>query len=165
MGFGPPAGLQLRDINSPARGRLIVPSYYSDARFYDNGILKSKVFMMYSDNSGKTWKATDPIKNGKKIFPIARGIIGNEAQAVELPGGDLLVSARPLFGSRLHARSSDGGITWSPFVRIKDLPMPFIGCEGSIFSYPTAKSQLTLILYIRDQTLTRRCGEKDTGII
>ena len=85
IGFGPPAGLQLRDPASPAKGRLVVPSYYSDARFYDNGILMSKVFMMISDDAGKTWTTTDDVKNGNGVMPIFRGIIGNECQAVELP--------------------------------------------------------------------------------
>jgi len=147
IGFGPPSGLQLRDPESPAKGRLLVPAYASSSPFYDNGLLSS-VYMLYSDD-GLSWKKTKFIANGR--FPsipfisffvsLFQGILGNECQVIELKGGDLLVNSRTIFGHRIEARSQDGGLTWTPFEPVKELPSPLVGCEGSIVA-PEGGSKL-----------------------
>lgn len=130
LGFGPPGGIELKDPKSPASGRLLVPSYRSNSLLYDNGILFSSVYIMYSDDGGESWQNSEFISNGP--FSL-NAVMGNEVQAAELSGGDIVINARPLSGNRLQATSKDGGLTFTPFQRVANLPGPkFVGCEGSI---------------------------------
>lgn len=128
VGFGPPAGVQLR--RSRHAGRLVVPMYASWAPVYDNGVLLSSAMAMLSDDGGRTWRTSPAVPNGF-LGPL-RGRAGNEGQIVELPGGGLLLNARTLYGARMQARSEDGGESWGALTRAPSLPMPLMGCEGSI---------------------------------
>ena len=126
--FGPPAGLQLRAPGGAHRGRLLIPGYYSTMPLYDNGLATSS-FVLLSDDHGATWRESRDVPNG--LGGVLAGRAGNEAQLVELPGGEVLINSRTLYGTRLQARSADGGETWSAMERTS-LPNPLVGCEGSI---------------------------------
>jgi sialidase-1 len=128
VAFGPPAGLQLRAPGGAHRGRLLIPAYYSTMPIYDNGLATSN-FVLLSDDHGATWRESRDVPNGPG--GLLAGRAGNEAQLVELPGGEVLINSRTIYGTRLQARSADGGESWSTFERTS-LPNPLVGCEGSI---------------------------------
>ena len=151
VGFGPPAGLQL------ASGRMVIPTYASDALIYDNGILASFAFMVYSDDHGATWSRTSPISNG--AGPLLTGVLGNECQVAEVEPDHVVVNARGLFGARLVARSRDGGLSWTPFAAVPSLPMPLMGCEGSMIalrrsSSNSSRRQVAALLFTGPATTT-----------
>lgn len=88
--IGPATGVQLKN------GRLIIPGRDGDE--------DTKSLVVYSDDSGKTWKKGDLAKPDT-----------NESQAVELADGKLMINMRSENGSGLRgvAISDDGGETWS----------------------------------------------------
>jgi len=57
-----------------------------------------------SDDRGITWRVSPPIAPGS-----------DESKALEVPGGIILQNMRSAGKSRLLARSTDGGITFTPF--------------------------------------------------
>ena len=121
---GPGIGIQIQ--HGPHKGRLIVPCDYTiDER--KPGEAKPRVVRgshaIYSDDHGQTWKL------GGTIAPDM-----NECQVVELAGGrgELLMNMRSYRGKsrRGHARSTDGGKTWSEAVDVPELIEPV--CQASI---------------------------------
>lgn len=125
---GPPGALQL------STGRIVVPSYHGYTRAnLINNLVHGHVLL--SDDEGETWrlpKQHDHYDKGQGLF--------NEAQAVELKNGSVLMNARSLASftppNRLQAVSHDGGETFQGVRHVPELPQPFNGCEGSIVSAP-----------------------------
>ena len=116
--FRAPSGLQILK-NEKSQGRLLVPGYYSTSQIYDNGVWGTKAF---------SWPPTTAARAGKgyvpqTVFEELVGIAGNENQVVELPDGSLLVNSRTWAGSRIQARSEDGGETWTRFARTGRQPV------------------------------------------
>lgn len=100
---GPGVGIQLRS------GRLVIPSYHRP-RLPENltrsEILNSsRAHVMYSDDSGKSWKVGG-VSEAKT----------NECQVVERADGSLILNMRSFHGleRRAIARSDDGGNSWGP---------------------------------------------------
>lgn len=104
---GPGAGIQLE--YGKHKGRLVIPANHSYdeskpdvyRRFGDYGY---GAHVLISDDHGKTWRKSEPIRPGT-----------NESQIVELSDGTLIMNMRSYNGeySRAIATSADGGETWS----------------------------------------------------
>lgn len=78
-------------------------------------------YAIYSDNGGKTWKASK----------MPATLDGDESKVVELPNGDVLMSIRARFGkTRKFAISKDKGETWKELTDYNDLQD--IRCNGDI---------------------------------
>lgn len=78
-------------------------------------------YAIYSDNGGKTWKASK----------MPATLDGDESKVVELPNGDVLMSIRARFGkTRKFAISKDKGETWKELTDYNDLQA--IRCNGDI---------------------------------
>jgi len=85
---------------------------------------------IYSDDLGKTWKRTPPLKDvSGKGYP-------NECQIVEASNGDLVIISRNQGGDtfRKKAISHDSGVTWSN-VDI-DKALPSVACMGGLVRGP-----------------------------
>ncbi len=132
---GPGYGVQL------SSGRLIIPS---DHRVGDETFSHSHV--IYSDDSGKTWK----------LGGISE-LKTNECTAVELADGRLCLNMRSYFGlnRRAVAISRDGGETFGPVRHDEALIEPV--CQGSIVRYalPGEKQTAGPILFSNPASKTR----------
>jgi sialidase-1 len=111
---GPGIGIQLKS------GRLVIPCDNKVA-----GTQARQAHVIYSDDSGATWKLG--------------GVVGpgcNESQVVELANGSLLLNIRSYQGNnrRLVALSKDGGLSWSKPVADETLIEPV--CQASILRVP-----------------------------
>jgi len=108
---GPGCGIQLRS------GRLLIPCDHIEA--------PSKLYfshVIYSDDHGATWKL------GGSAGPAT-----NECEAVELADGSVMLNMRNYDRSkrtRAVARSTDGGLSWSPVRHDDALVEPI--CQASI---------------------------------
>lgn len=122
VGLGPPAGLRL------SSGRLLIPSYHTTVfpGTVDNG-LYSKGHALLSDDDGRTWRLSSDHDFGGRHFP-------NEAQAVELPGGQVAIFARGFLFERTRTVSPDGGDHWGETDVLNTQHEAFSGCEGSTIS-------------------------------
>ncbi len=101
-------------------------------------------YAVYSDDDGETWQVSE------------RAIIGgDEAKVVELNNGDILMSSR-IFGNRLWAKSSDGGITWGPRNSWKEIWGN--ACDADIIRYTSTKDgyEKDRILHTLPNHSTRR---------
>ena len=112
---GPPASLVLRS------GRWLVPcdGLTGDRRIYQATTVFS--FVLVSDDRGETWRQSALLEGG------------NECQAAEFAGGEVLLNMRSRDNKRLQARSADGGATWSD---AKPAKRPVIdgNAQGSIIA-------------------------------
>jgi sialidase-1 len=128
---GPGVGIQLRE--GPHKGRLLIPCDHREPR----GEAKPTIsHCFWSDDGGKTWQLGDDV-----------ALHTNECQAVELPGGGVLLNMRNYWGSdgkqpekgkmRAVARSKDGGKTWGGLTFDKALPEPV--CQASLIRYSWAE--------------------------
>lgn len=122
---GPGIGIQLS--GQKYQGRLVIPANHS----YDdpNGKLQGGPFgygshVLLSDDNGKTWRKSQPIRPGC-----------NESQVVELSDGTLLMNMRSYNDqySRAIATSDDGGETWSEIKHDRQLVES--RCQASIFRF------------------------------
>ncbi|MDP6637573.1 MAG: sialidase family protein [Phycisphaerae bacterium] len=117
---GPVHGIQTK------KGRLIAPCY--GGRMVD-GKRRGQSFIIYSDDSGKTWSAGGSV-------PFVEGLRTGECTILERSDGSLMMNLRtsaPGFyglGYRAVSVSTDRGMTWSKPVLDKNLPST--GCQGSI---------------------------------
>jgi len=123
---GSPAnGIQLK--RGKHKGRILLPLFLCkklDAKRRD--ILNA---VLYSDNEGRSWKLS-------KYVPKDTAGSCNEALISETDEGHIVMNARS--GSknpRAISRSTDGGITWSPFSLSKDLINRRCNCGLLKFSY------------------------------
>ncbi len=122
---GPGIGIQVQ--NGAYKGRLIIPANHS----YDdpNGNIRKGPFgygahVLFSDDHGKTWQMSEPIKPGC-----------NESQIVELSDGSLLMNMRSYNEkySRALSYSKDGGKTWSKIEH--DYQLVESKCQASILNF------------------------------
>ena len=74
----------------------------------------------YSDNNGYSWQVS---KNTVDMYPIEV----QEASAVELRDGRVMMFARTYSGHPVRAYSKDGCETWSKGEEIKEIEMPYAG--------------------------------------
>ncbi len=121
---GPGVGIQIK--HGPHAGRLVIPcdhSYDDPAGKVRGGPYEYGSHSIHSDDGGKTWQL------GGLLRPKV-----NECQVVELHDnrGTLLMDMRSYFGRsrRSHARSTDGGKTWSAHQDAEALVEPV--CQASI---------------------------------
>lgn len=127
--FGPGIGIQLR--LGPHQGRLLFPANFRKS--FDKR-QPSYAHVIFSDDHGKTWKLG--------------GVLGdytNECQLAEIVDRDrpgLLINMRNHWGrggeprksgSRLVARSFDGGLSWDAETIDPALPEP--PCQASLLRY------------------------------
>ncbi len=154
---GPGIGIQL--THAPHSGRLVIPANHS-IKLETNGetINENGAHTIYSDDGGKTWKMSKPVR------PSC-----NESQVVELSDGRLMLNSRsyedPKF--RRISFSSDGGETWSEPKIESQLIEP--RCQGSTIRFVSDKApQNPWILFSNPgtqsgrQNLTIR-GSSDDG--
>jgi len=127
---GPGIGIQLKYGNF--KGRLVIPANHS----YDDpegklqkGPYSYGAHVLISDDHGKTWRKSAPIRPGC-----------NESQVAELPDGRLVMNMRSYNGKSCRAVSfsSDGGETWSPIAH--DLQLVESVCQASLLDYGNYKS-------------------------
>lgn len=136
---GPGVGIQIK--HGPHQGRLVIPCDHN----YDDEAEKKHLsgsHSIYSDDHGKTWKLSAPIR--PKV---------NECQVAELLDGrgTLLMNMRSNHGRnvRAHATSSDGGATWTKPVDAEGLIEPV--CQASLVRHEAAK----LLLFSNPAAKTR----------
>jgi sialidase-1 len=121
LATGPGHGIQL------ISGRLLVPVWISLGTL--NGHGDSRVATIYSDDSGKTWKAG-------QVLPPQVGLESpNETAAAQLPDGHVMLNIRhpgtpPLF--RGVTTSTSGIGDWTPIHFDEALPEPV--CMASLIS-------------------------------
>ena len=121
---GPGIGIQLK--KGPHKGRLIIPANHS----YDdpNGSIHGPhgygSHVLISDDHGKTWRMSEPIRPGC-----------NESQVAELPDGRLIMNMRSYNGkhARAIAFSEDGGDTWSEIEH--DFQLVESKCQASLLRF------------------------------
>jgi len=77
----------------------------------------------YSDDGGHSWQAS---RNTVNLY-ASRKIEVQEADAVELRDGRVMMFARTYSGHPVRAYSADGGATWSKGEEIRALKMPYAG--------------------------------------
>jgi sialidase-1 len=117
---GPGVGIQLKS------GRLVIPC---DNRVAGAKTLQSHV--LYSDDSGKTWKV------GGVVGPAC-----NECQVAELSDGSVLLNMRSYLGHNVRqvAVSKDGGLTFAKPTEDTALIEPV--CQASLIAYPGKRAGL-----------------------
>ncbi|MFE7576156.1 exo-alpha-sialidase [Streptomyces sp. NPDC057521] len=130
-------GIQLR--NGAHKGRLI-----QQYAIRDNGA--NYAVSAYSDDHGETWHMGTPVGPG-----------GDENKTVELNDGRVMLNNRSA-PYRTVAYSSDGGVTYTPFVQDTQLPDP--ANNGSIMSYaPDAAAsdpQSSWLLFSNTEATSRK---------
>lgn len=101
-------------------GRIVAPAAYKAYRpsSDDHGGYVGMAF--FSDDQGFSWQAS---KNTVDMQPVEV----QEADAVELKDGRLMLFARSYSGHPVRAYSSDGGSTWSKGEMIEELVQPYAG--------------------------------------
>jgi len=120
VGAGPVHGIHTK------KGRLIAPSYVGRTV---NGKRQGQSCIIFSDDSGKTWKAGG-------VIPYVSDFRTGECTIVERLDGSLLMNMRASgpssysFGYRTISVSNDAGMTWSVPRAEKELPGP--ACQASI---------------------------------
>lgn len=128
---GPGFGIQQKV--GKYKGRLVIPANHS----YDdpdgkvrNGPFGYGAHVIISNDHGKTWQISEPIKPGC-----------NESQVTELSDGSLMMNMRSYNDkySRAISVSSDGGETWSPVEH--DYQLVESRCQASILNYGTYKGK------------------------
>jgi len=124
----PGAMIQLK--KGPHKGRIVTPLWGTVPVKIDGKVTRSwEIANTWSDDGGKTWKRTEPLKDPEKGFP-------NECQIVEASNGDLVIISRNKSGERFRKKaiSSDGGETWTAIATDKTLPS--VACMGSVIKGP-----------------------------
>ena len=119
----------------------------------------------FSDDLGHSWQVS---KNTVDMQPVEV----QEADAVELNDGRVMMFARTYSGFPVRAYSQDQCETWSPGERIDELPMPYAGLP-TVRRIPSTRDLLFLWISERsidknDPTIHRRCAlssaiSKDEG--
>lgn len=120
---GPGVAIQLK--RGKHKGRLVCPANHSNRKYKDHNYGSH---VIYSDDGGKTWRRSKPIRPGC-----------NESQVVELADGTLMMNMRSYAprGRRAIATSTDGGQTWGKVWFHRELPEPT--CHASFLRYTTVR--------------------------
>lgn len=121
---GPGFGIQIK--NGRHKGRLVIPanhSYNDPEGTLRNGKYGYGAHVLYSDDDGKTWARSEPIKPGC-----------NESQVTELSDGTLQMNMRSYNDKycRAISFSKDGGETWSKIEN--DYQLVESKCQASILN-------------------------------
>ena len=102
-----------------SNGRILaIVEYWAHAQANDHAGFVGMSF--YSDDQGHSWW---PSKNTVDMYPIEV----QEADAVELKDGRVMMFARTYSGHPVRAYSKDGGQTWSKGAMIEELVQPYAG--------------------------------------
>lgn len=128
---GPGVGIQLK--NGKYKGRLVIPanhSYDDPSGQIRNGPYSYGSHVLISDDHGKSWEMSQPIKPGC-----------NESQVAELSDGKLIINMRSYNNKycRAISFSSDGGKIWSEIQH--DLQLVESICQASILAYGNYKGK------------------------
>ncbi|WP_405900566.1 exo-alpha-sialidase [Streptomyces sp. NBC_00727] len=130
-------GIQLR--NGAHKGRLI-----QQYAIRNNGA--NYAVSAYSDDHGETWHMGTPVGPG-----------GDENKTVELNDGTVMLNNRSA-PYRTVAYSTDGGVTYTPFVQDTQLPDP--ANNGSVMRYapeaPASDPQSTWLLFSNTEATSRK---------
>lgn len=164
---GPGVGIAIK--HGPHAGRLVIPcdhSYDDPAGKVRNGPYEYGSHVIYSDDHGRTWQL------GGVIRPKV-----NECQVAELfdGRGTLLMDMRSYFGRsrRSHARSADGGRTWTALQDAAALVEPV--CQASLLRHepnlllfsnpadPKSRVRLTVKASADDAQTWRNVAELHAG--
>jgi sialidase-1 len=123
----------------------------------------------FSDDLGHSWQAS---KNTVDLYRDGQRIEVQEADAVELKDGRLMMFARTYSGFPVRAYSRDKGETWSKGEPIKELKMPYAGLP-TVRRIPSTGDLLFIWISERsvdkqDPKIHRRCAlstaiSKDEG--
>lgn len=106
-------------------GRILVPLAYTRDYRLDHHFL-TRVY--YSDNEGKSWKAS------KTILDVKQSSVGaEEPGVVQLSNGMVMLWVRTSTGHPYHSYSADDGITWSS---LKPMSVPSPNSPQSIKRIP-----------------------------
>lgn len=125
----PGAMIQLR--KGPHKGRVVATLWGCvPIKGKDGKVSRSwEIVAAYSDDNGKSWKRTEPLKDPEKGYP-------NECQIAEASNGDLIIVSRNQAGAKLRKKSisKDSGQTWS--IITTDPTLASAQCMGSLISGP-----------------------------
>lgn len=152
LATGPNHGIQLKT------GRLIVPVWLSTGTG-GNAHRPSVTATIYSDDQGKTWRASEIAVPCTDVF-----INPNETTAVELSDGSVMLNVRN--ESKAHRRivvtSKDGATGWSA-PRFDDALVEPI-CMGALVRYSLPENgQKGRILFTNPDNLKRADGKEAEG--
>lgn len=146
---GPAHGIQLK------KGRLVVPVWLSLGT-EGNGHGPSVTSVIFSDDSGKTWRAGEIIglDNPELINP-------NETVIAQLVDGRVLLNIRSpsKANRRAIAISKDGATNWSKPIFDEQLVEPV--CMASMVRFSEKPSRL---LFVNPNNLTRADGKDTPGL-
>ena len=127
---GPGNGVQL--TRGAHKGRLVIPCDHSYPNADDpvRGAFGYGAHAIWSDDHGKTWNISKPIRPKT-----------NECTVAERADGSLVMNMRSYAGKgcRAVAMSKDGGESWSKVTLDPALPEPV--CQASLFSMPDARGR------------------------
>ncbi|MFG3136207.1 exo-alpha-sialidase [Streptomyces sp. NPDC048211] len=130
-------GIQLR--NGAHKGRLI-----QQYAIRNNGA--NYAVSAYSDDHGATWRTGTPVGPG-----------GDENKTVELNDGTIMLNNRSA-PYRTIAYSTDGGVTYTPFVQDIELPDP--ANNASVMRYapdvPASNPQSSWLLFSNTEATSRK---------
>ena len=140
----PGIGIQLE--TGDHAGRLVIP-------YREGPLSRVRIYMLYSDDGGSTWRRGELVGDGTD------GGGGDEVAVAALADGTLVLNARGHNGapkSRKTARSTDGGVTWTPLSNDPAIPSPH--CMASIipFAVDSEAGPRTGLLYAGPWSPTRR---------
>ncbi|MDB6022887.1 MAG: nedA 1 [Pedosphaera sp.] len=135
---GPGIGIQL--ARGPHAGRLLIP-------FNQGPIATGKVYAVYSDDRGETWKYGE-------VAPGESEGSANEVQMVELNNGSVMLNARNQHGPHMRktALSHDGGETWTTLKDDPQLIEPT--CQASLIRFPGTGSPANDVLLFSNPAST-----------
>lgn len=152
LATGPAHGIQLRT------GRLVVPAWLSTGTG-NNAHHPSVTATIYSDDSGKTWKAGDIAVRATEEF-----IDPNETTAIELADGRVMLNVRneSRENRRLVTTSRDGASQWTAPKFDDALIEPI--CMASLIRYSLAGAGgKNRILFVNPDNLSRADGKEKPG--
>jgi sialidase-1 len=146
-------------------GRILAMAEYKRYMPSTNDHSGYVALAFYSDDQGHSWQVS---KNAVDMYPVEV----QEADAVELKDGRLMMFARTYSGYPVRAYSEDQGETWSEGEPINELPMPYAGLP-TVRRIPSSGDLVFLWISERsvdkdDPKIHRRCAltsaiSKDEG--
>lgn len=167
LGCSPGRGIQLR--YGPHAGRLLFPVYYINP----HGVQSSA--LIYSDDHGRTWTRGESC-NDQRLFEgelhhsqtlADKRLDTNEAQAVELPDGAVLLFAKSPFngtGRVAVALSRDGGHSFHSVLRFD--PALRSTDSLSVIACPCKVDGHYALLYAGGDSISGSCnGSVKTGLL